>query len=241
MPKLQSAWVERVRARAPRVAVFDCDGTLWRPDSGAGFMRWSLTEGMVAPERAERLRERYRRYEAGQVSEAAICGEMVQVYAGLQEGFLREAAARYVREHVLPEVFPEMERLVGVLRAGGAEIWAVSSTWNFVVEAGVRERFGIGADRVLAAEARIVDDLLTDELLAVPTGEAKAAALRAAGIPEPDAVFGNSVHDLPMLEMARWAYPVNASAELRAAAGARGWELFEPALASSPPGHPAAK
>ncbi len=208
--------------------MFDCDGTLWRPDSGAGFMRWSLAEGLVAPERAEWLRERYGRYEAGEVSEAAICGEMVQVYAGLGEQELRAAAARYVGEQVLPEVFPEMDRLVGALQADGVEIWAVSSTWNFVVEAGVGARFEIAPDRVLAAEARVVDGILTEELLAVPTGEAKAAALRAAGVPRPDAAFGNSVHDLAMLEMARWAYPVNASPALLAAADARGWDVFTP-------------
>ena len=217
-----------MRARAPRVAVFDCDGTLWRPDSGAGFMHWSLAEGLVAPERADWLRDRYRRYEAGEVSEAAICGEMVQVYAGLGEQELRAAAARYVETQVLPEVFPEMERLVRALQADGAEIWAVSSTWNFVVEAGVGARFGIAANRVLAAEARVADGVLTEELLAVPTDQAKAAALRAASIANPDAVFGNSVHDLAMLAIARWAYPVNASRELRAAAVARGWEVYTP-------------
>ncbi len=35
-------------------------------------------------------------YLAGKVSEAEICGEMVQLYAGLREQELRQAAANYV-------------------------------------------------------------------------------------------------------------------------------------------------
>jgi hypothetical protein len=32
----------------PRVAVFDCDGTLWSGDAGYGFMAWSLEQGLVS-------------------------------------------------------------------------------------------------------------------------------------------------------------------------------------------------
>jgi hypothetical protein len=30
-----------------KVAVFDCDGTLWSGDSGSGFMVWSQEQGLV--------------------------------------------------------------------------------------------------------------------------------------------------------------------------------------------------
>jgi len=44
----------------------------------------------------------------------------------------------------------------------------------------------------------------------------------------PDAVFGNSIHDLAMLEMALNAYPVNPSPALLAAAAKHGWGYFRP-------------
>jgi phosphoserine phosphatase len=47
----------------------------------------------------------------------------------------------------------------------------------------------------------------------------------------PDAVFGNSVHDLAMLEMARCAYPVNPSPALLEEAARRGWGYFRPRAA----------
>lgn len=225
-------WVEQVLAREPRTAMFDCDGTLWAPDSGAGFMHWSLAEGLVSSERAESLRERYRLYEAGAVDELAICGEMVQVYAGLPVADLKAAARVYVDRFVLPFVFPEMERLVGALRQSGAAVWAVSSTCDWVVEAGIAARFGIPPERTLAAKVRVDGGLATGDLLLVPTDEGKQAALEGAGVRAPDAVFGNSLHDLHMLRMARQPYAVNPSVGLRTEAESLGWEVWDPSLAS---------
>jgi len=65
----------------------------------------------------------------------------------------------------------------------------------------------------------------------VPTDEAKAAALKRVGLPAPDAVFGNSIHDLAMLEMARCAFSVNPSPALLEAAAKRGWGYFRPRAA----------
>ena len=69
----------------PKVAVFDCDGTLWGGDAGLGFMKWSLEQGLVSRSTSDWIDSRYRAYRAGQVSEVAMCGEMVQIYAGLRE------------------------------------------------------------------------------------------------------------------------------------------------------------
>ena len=221
-------WAESVLAMHPRVAVFDCDGTLWNGDAGAGFMRWTLDRGLAPEPAAARLQARYVRYEAGEVEETAICGEMVQVYAGLAEQEIRAAAEQFVAEQVEPRIFPEMEALLAALHDAEAEVWAVSSTCDWVIEAGVAKRFGIGRERVLAARVRSRNGLLTSELLAVPTDEAKAEALRAAGVAHPDAVFGNSIHDLAMLLMARKAYPVNPTDALLDHAERLGWPVFRP-------------
>src|SRR5208283_2196537 len=74
----------RVFESKPRVAIFDCDGTLWGGDAGYGFMAWSLEQGLVSRSTSDWVDTRYRGYLAGEVSELAICGEMVQIYAGLR-------------------------------------------------------------------------------------------------------------------------------------------------------------
>jgi phosphoserine phosphatase len=219
-----------VLEQKPRVAVFDCDGTLWNGDSGYGFMVWSLEQGLVSRSTSDWIDTRYRAYLAGDVSEAQICGEMVQIYAGLREAELRDAAATYFNKFVRSRIFPEMESLVAALHHAGVELWAVSSTNKWVVSGGVRD-FGIPEQRVLAAEVKVIDGLITSEIIDVPTDEAKASALQRVGLAHPDAVFGNSIHDLAMLEIATRAYPVNPSPALVVAAAKNGWGYFRPQTA----------
>jgi phosphoserine phosphatase len=78
---------------------------------------------------------------------------------------------------------------------------------------------------------RVIDGKISSEIVAVPTDEGKAEALRQAGLPAPDAVFGNSIHDLAMLEIARCAFPVNPSPALKLAAAQHGWGYFQPLAA----------
>ena len=214
----------------PKVAVFDCDGTLWGGDSGYGFMVWSLEQGLVSRSTNDWIDTRYRAYLAGSVSEVQICGEMVQIYHGLREQELRTAASQYISQFVRGRVFAEMAALVAALRQTGTELWAVSSTNKWVVAEGVRQ-FGIPEEHVLAAEVAVSAGIITSEVMDVPTGAGKAAALARVGLTRPDAVFGNSIHDLAMLEMAVNAFPVNPSPALLAAAAKKGWNCFTPQAA----------
>lgn len=216
---------------SPRVAVFDCDGTLWNGDSGSGFLSWSIEQGVISRSTADWIDDRYRAYHAGKVGEVAICGEMVQIYEGLHEDELRTSAVRYVQEFLPSRYFAEMVALVDKLRQDGVELWAVSSTNKWVVTEGVRA-LGIPEERVIAAETRVVNGITTSELIDVPTGEGKAASLRRVGLAAPDVVFGNSVHDLAMLDIAKKAFPINPSPALRKAAAERGWGCFVPAAAA---------
>jgi phosphoserine phosphatase len=214
----------------PKVAVFDCDGTIWSGDSGSAFMVWSLEQGLVSRSTSDWIDTRYRAYLAGKVSELEICGEIVQIYAGLRDQELRASAAEFVQQFVEPRIFPEIKSLIATLGRAGVELWAVSSTNRWVVAEGVRP-LGIPEQRVLAVEARVVDGVITSEIVSVPTDKGKAEALRQVGLPSPDAVFGNSIHDLAMLEIARRPFPVNPTPALLQAAARRGWGYFRPEAA----------
>lgn len=216
----------------PRVAVFDCDGTLWDGDAGLGFMTWTLEQGIVSRSTADWIDTRHRAYRAGEMSEVQICGEMVQIYAGLREAELWSVARRYVQEFVAPRIFAEIRHLVAALQQAGVELWAVSSTNKWVIVEGVRA-FGIPEERVLAAEVAVKDGIITGEIVDVPTDEGKAIALRRVGLDRPDVVFGNSIHDLAMLEIAAHAFPINPSPALVEAATRKGWRWFRPAAAEA--------
>ena len=218
---------EAVLAVQPRVAVFDCDGTLWSGDAGSAFMRYTMENGLLSAEKIAWLEERYEGYHRGEVSEVMICGEMVQVYAGLEEAEVRAAAATFFQKQMEANLFPALRMLVRELQTAGVEIWAVSSTNNWVIEEGMR-RFNLAANKVLAAEVEVEMGLVSDRLLAVPTDELKVEALRRVGVTAPDCVFGNSVHDAAMLGIARRAFAVNPTPALLELATGRGWLVYQP-------------
>lgn len=221
-----------VHALDPRIAVFDCDGTLWSGDAGSSFMKWSIETGLVSREAADWIDGRYRAYHRTEVSEIAICGEMVQLYQGLREDELRRAAHEFFSSRIEKNIFPEMLKLVDELRVRGADIWAVSSTNDWVIEEGVQQ-FGIPANRVLSARVEIRNGIVSDHLLDVPTDEGKVASLKRVGITAPDAVFGNSIHDAAMLRIARRAFPVNPTVGLMEQSHQAGWHVYYPASVAS--------
>jgi phosphoserine phosphatase len=214
----------------PTIAVFDCDGTLWSGDAGSAFMHWTIEKGILSREATDWLDARYRGYQRGEVSELAICGEMVQVYHGLREQEMRTAAAEFFATRIEQNIFPEMLTLIRTLQTRGTDIWAVSSTCDWVIEEGVR-RFNIPASRVLSARVSVAADIVTDILLDIPTDEGKVASLSRAGITAPHVVFGNSVHDAAMLAIARTsgAFPVNPTPALLERSALEHWPVYYPA------------
>jgi phosphoserine phosphatase len=191
-------------------------------------MKWTIETGLVSREITDWIDARYRGYLRGEVSEVAICGEMVQMYQRLREDEIRRAAKVFFESRIERNIFPEMLALVDELRSKGVEIWAVSSTNNWVIEDGVR-RFGIPAERVLAARVEVRDGVVTDVIRDVPTDEGKVAALARVGVTAPDAVFGNSIHDAAMLAIARRAFPVNPTPALVERSLREGWPIYTPA------------
>ena len=117
----------------------------------------------------------------------------------------KSTCRRYVEEFIHPHIFPEIASLLDRLAKAGVELWAVSSTNKWVISEGVRA-LGIPGPRHRRRGA-VPEGVITNNLVDVPTDEGKAASLKRVGLPNPDAVFGNSIHDLAMLEIARNRLP----------------------------------
>src|ERR1700722_18264824 len=106
-------FLESVLRLSPRVAAFDCDGTLWSGDAGERFFDWELKQGdIVAPALDASMRERYAAYKRGEVDEATMCGEMVTMHRGIPERNLMDAAVRFFEQFFVVQIFPEMRELV---------------------------------------------------------------------------------------------------------------------------------
>src|SRR6478752_3678955 len=85
-------FIQSVLHLKPRLAVFDCDGTLWSGDAGFGFFDWELSRGLVSEDVVRWARARYEEYLAGQVSEDDMCAEMVTINRGLPVSDVKRAA-----------------------------------------------------------------------------------------------------------------------------------------------------
>jgi phosphoserine phosphatase len=230
-PEFRSAalqFIDSVLALRPAIAVFDCDGTLWSGDAGADFFYWEIDRGIVSRDVAQWARARYRQYKAGKVGEEQICGEMVTMNHGVSCKLLRRAAREFFTEVVSPRVFPEMQELTRRLAAQGCDLWAVSSTNNWLVEYGALQ-FGIARRHVLAASVRADKGCASDRLIRVPTDELKAVAIRKHIARPIDLAVGNSLHDQAMLEMAKYPICVNPNDDLEQLARKRAWPIFWPA------------
>jgi phosphoserine phosphatase len=220
-------FVDSVLRLAPKIAAFDCDGTLWSGDAGETFFDWEIRRGLVATEIGQAMRARYLDYKAGKVSEDDMCGEMVTMHRGLSEAVVMEAATEFMTTAFPGRVFPEMLQLVHRLHEQGCEIWAVSSSNEWVIRAGMPQ-FGIEAQRILAAKAQIHDGVVTDQLVRVPSGPGKSQALREVVQRPIDAAFGNSRWDTEMLAMSAHPFAINPNPDLEAMARERGWTVYFP-------------
>ncbi len=229
----QSEFIESVLVLNPLLGTSDCDGTLWSGDAGEGFFSWELQQGLVSKEIAVWARKRYADYKAGQVAEEVMCGEMVTMHRGLPEKVVQEACDIYFAEAIAPNIFPEMQQLIERLRAAGCDVWAVSSSNQWIIRSAMRY-FGIPNHRILASEVEVQNGVITDRLIRVASGPGKPEAIRSAlkSSPNqsPDCAFGNAIWDREMLSMSKHPFAINPNPDLKKIALANGWKVYQPEM-----------
>jgi phosphoserine phosphatase len=184
-------FLESVLQIKPQVAAFDCDGTLWSGDAGEGFFDWEIKQGVVPAEVGHSMRSRYLEYKAGRVTEDEMCGEMVIMHKGMSETIMMKAAADFMEHAFTGKIFEEMQGLVRRLHENRCDVWAVSSSNEWVIRAGMKQ-FGIPEDHILATKVALDHGIITDRLACVPSGPGKPKALREVVKREIEAAFGNS-------------------------------------------------
>ncbi len=225
----------------PPCVVADLEGTCTTGETWRAVGGWLTANGR---------RGRYRRFLAprlaalplarlGLVSRQGFRDRWIRDLARLLDGLAPDDVARVaeevVDEHLWPgrrvAVIAELEAVA----AAGARVAIASGTYQPVLDAFIT-RLKVGpAGRVtgLGTPLEIVAGRTTGRLSApIGTGRRKADRVRAWSDGAPlVAAYGDSLADVPLLEMAGEPVAVAPDADLRPLAVARGWRILD-----DPPG-----
>jgi phosphoserine phosphatase len=227
-PAFQQAVVHAVeKPGTSKLACFDADGTIWTEDIGEALFRWLSAGGLLSgidPRRdpfdvwAE-YEERVRKNRSDGYAWA------VQCMAGLAETDVR----RWCRQMAVawPNYRPEMVQLIGGLSKSGFEVWLVSASNAWIIEAAA-PLVGAAPAHVLGIRVAVDSAKLTDRIVPpVTCGAGKVDAIAAHIGRRPDLAFGDSMGDREMLESATVPLAIGRrdrpGAELLALAASRQW------------------
>ena len=200
-PQFRGPIEQLLRSQAERrVACFDADGTVWSGDIGEAFLRWLVAGGLVGGGRSvDAVWDDY---------EARVDANQCEGYAwavASMAGLVEADVVRWARQFAAawPTYRPAMVDLMRGLEASGVEVWWVSASSRWVVQAAA-ERIGVGATRVLGVAVPVTEGVLGDTVIRPMTCRAGKAAVIAAAIGvAPDLGFGDSRGDLEMMEASR--------------------------------------
>ncbi len=148
-------------------------------------------------------------------------------YKGLSVKQIRSYIAGCHREFILPHMFVEAKACIDEHRAAGRKIVLVTGSIDFILEPLVKE---LGVQHVIAPTLLESDGCYTGELDGLPVGgEEKARRMLAFAQSQnidlsTSYAYGDSVADLPMLEVVGHPRVVNPDKNLSSIAAARGWE-----------------
>ncbi len=219
------------------VVVSDMDGTLATVDTWRGVLAW-IRESYPSPAARRFVTVRLPRIvlaKAGFTDKEAFRGrwmaDQARLLRGLPEARLDEMAEWVVEHHLWPA---RRQVAIDAVRAAAQEARAGDPGSRLLLATGAYRQLGeafgrrMGADVALGTPLEVRDGLATGALSGpTQSGETKAAAVAAeAAGGEVLAAFGDTVADLPLLQLATRAVAVAPDAALRREASARGWEIL---------------
>lgn len=193
-PRIADAITHYVNHSPPKLACFDADGTLWAGDIGEAFLQRLISEALIPDVWVE-----YEHLVA--VDPARAYAFAVRVMAGLSEAEVKRWAEAFFLEYE-DKVFPAMRTLARELSQRGHEVWLVSGSNRWIIEAAAT-RLGLDPRRVIAQEVEVERGLLTQkERLPTIFGPGKVEAISTRVGQIPGFAAGNSWSDAEMLDFA---------------------------------------
>lgn len=205
--RLEAFLESTVPMKTRKVAVFDCDGTLF------GQAPYYLAD--------EALYEFAKKNYAGKTDSLSVAkmkivdqllhGDNVGVdfvqnrvrfLSGLTADEIQSIGNAMFHEKYQNKMYPEMKALIKNLENYGFEVWILSASPELLYQRFCAEQLGLPEDRIIGVKSRVgAGGVVTDELVyPVSQDEGKADVVRTFIKADPLFVGGNSRGDLEMME-----------------------------------------
>lgn len=184
-----------------QVAVFDADETLWSHDIGEAFLQWLIAENhLVQSPPPEGV---WAHYEALCLQDKTIgYPYAAQAMAGLPEAEVRRLAQRFFQQFK-HNIYPAQQRLIQRLQAAGVQVWIVSASNQWIIEAAAPE-LGVPVSQVVGIRLQVDKGVVTDQIIAPVTyRQGKVEAIQKYIGQQPVLVSGDSMTDYEMLQYAK--------------------------------------
>lgn len=218
--------------RAQKIAVFDIDGTLVRGSIGADFVKALAKEGLFPIAELDTIRQAVSDEEHGRISYEERGRIIIRAWArgltGSDAKKIREAARRFVRTHT--KIHSDATATVRFLKKRGYRTVAISRAFTEILEA---LNHTVRIDDLIGTEFEKKRDIFTGKLLNQMwrpriKGRIVRAYAKEHGIALHDSIaFGNSVHDIPVLEVVEHPVCVHPTDDLARKARKTGWLAFD--------------
>ena len=204
--RIESFLESTIPMKTRKVAVFDCDGTLF------GQAPYYLAD--------EALYDYAKRNYEGKtdslsVAKMAVVDQLlhgdnvgvdfvqnrVRFLSGLTADEIQAIGNNMFHEKYQNKMYPEMKQLIANLENFGFEVWILSASPELLYQRFCAEQLGLPEDRILGVKSRVTDgNVVTDELVyPVSQDEGKADVVRTFIKADPLFVGGNSRSDLEMM------------------------------------------
>lgn len=221
------------------LALFDLDDTLLDGDSSSLFLHHLVAHGLADAQMLPREAAMMEAYHAGRLDMDDYMAFTLQPIRGCSVEAVHAQVEDYVRQTLLPRVFPEARARLEACRAAGYRLVVISATGAHVVGP-MAAALGIGDS--LAIELETVAGRYTGRTTGTLTfREGKVVRLGAWAAAQGETLdnslgFSDSINDLPLLEAVSQAHVVNPGEALARIADARGWPRLDwPRRFSMPP------
>ena len=221
----------------PRIVFFDMDRTLLDGDCDVSWKDFLLELGLAEPSEREETARFDDEFASGKPDIDAFLQFQLRQYRSRRPEELAPLLERHYRERVQPRIYPEARRAVRRYQESGVPTVLLTAT-NEALAAPLAEEFGF--DAMLATRLELEDGRYTGGIIppycfaSEKIGVAErychspGLSLRQAGY------YGDSVNDIPLLEVVGFPVAVNPRGRLKALAAERGWKVAQWKLEAPP-------